>query len=138
MWYAGVDLRKRNSEVIVLTATGLKVLEVQVKSTAEALRRIFATLDGRGEIACTASSLAYWLADSFQDLEITVRIGDPSRLWIIGRKRSKKDRIEARFLAELLRTGAFPAIQIVPQIWSELTATAQHPYIRRRETVRLV
>ncbi|MBI4565818.1 MAG: transposase [Planctomycetes bacterium] len=114
MWYGGVDLGKRNSKIVVLSAGGKTILEAGVKTTAESFRRIFAQMEGPGEIACEPSIRAHWLAAEFEHLGIPVRIGDPSRIRRLSKTKLKKGRIDGRTLAELLRSGLFPDLRIPP------------------------
>ncbi len=133
---AGVDLGKRKSHIKVLTADRKVVEDLKVDNSAETFKRIFGKYKGQIEVACEASSNAFWLADVLEPIVRKVHVGDTKKIRWIAEARIKTDKIDAGILAELLRADLFPSICIPPRRIRELRELVRGMIRLRREATR--
>jgi transposase len=119
-YFAGIDLGKRKSQIKVITSERKVVEELKIENDPKAFERIFKKYKGDIEVACEASSNAFWIADMLAPLVRKVHVGHTSRIRWIAAARIKTDKIDAGILAELLRADLFPEICIPPKRIREL------------------
>lgn len=136
-FYAGVDLGKRKSQVKVLTSERGVVEELKIVNSPEGFRRIFRKYKGEIEVACEATSNAFWVADVLEPLVKKVHVGDTKKIRWIAEARIKTDKIDAGILAELLRADLFPTISIPPRRIRELRELVRGLVRVRRQASRL-
>ncbi len=111
-FYAGLDLGKRKSQVKVIGEDRKVVEEIKVDNTPETFKRVFGKYAKRVEVACEATSNAFWVADLLEPIVHKVHVGDTKKIRWIAEARIKTDKIDAAILAELLRADLFPEICI--------------------------
>jgi transposase len=119
-FFAGVDLGKRKSHIRVITQGREVVEDLKIENDPKAFARIFRKYKGDIEVACEASSNAFWVADTLMPMVKKVHVGDTKKIKWISEARIKTDRIDAGILAELLRADLFPTIWIPPKRVREL------------------
>lgn len=118
--FAGIDLGKRKSQIKVITSERKVAEELKIENDAKAFVRIFKKYKGDIEVACEASSNAFWVADVLAPIVRKVHVGHTSKIRWIAEARIKTDKIDAGILAELLRADLFPEICIPPKRIREL------------------
>lgn len=118
--FAGIDLGKRKSQIKVITSDRKVVEELKIENDPKVFVRIFKKYKGDIEVACEASSNAFWVADVLAPIVRKVHVGHTSKIRWIAEARIKTDKIDAGILAELLRVDLFPEICIPPKRIREL------------------
>lgn len=134
--FAGIDLGKRKSQIKVITSERKVVEELKIENDPKAFVRIFKKYRGDIEVACEASSNAFWIADVLTPLVRKVHVGHTSRIRWIAAARIKTDKIDAGILAELLRADLFPEICIPPKRIRELRELVRGLIRMRRNALR--
>jgi len=112
--YAGVDLHKRFSVITVVDKEGTVIEEAKIATDNKKTKAFFAKFDTEMDIAAEATFNAEWF-HTLMDGEggKKVVLANPSRTKAIGSGAAKTDRIDARMLADLLRSNMLPR-SVVP------------------------
>jgi transposase len=134
--FAGIDLGKRKSQIKVITSERKVVEELKIENDPKAFERIFKKYKGDIEVACEASSNAFWVADLLAPMVRKVHVGHTSKIRWIAAARIKTDKIDAGILAELLRVDLFPEIWIPPKRIRELRELVRGLIRMRRNSLR--
>jgi transposase len=116
MLYAGVDLQRKTSQVAVLQQQGKLLFNRHVRSDREELLRIFGEA-GPSDSLQVAFEATYgwgWFADLLEDVGIPAHMAHPRANKAIASARVKNDAVDAKTLAQLLRTGLLPQAWIAP------------------------
>jgi transposase len=135
-FYAGIDLGKRKSHVKILTEDRKVVEDLKIDNDPKAFARIFKKYNGDIDVACEASSNAFWVADTLAPLVRQVHVGHTTKIRWIAEARIKTDKIDAGILAELIRADLFPRISIPPQRIRELRELVRGLIRIRRQATR--
>lgn len=72
------------------------------------MKAYFQQFPNNTPVALEASGSWYWLADLLQELELDVNLAHPYKVKLIAESKIKTDKIDARVLADLLRTNFLP------------------------------
>jgi transposase len=136
-FYAGVDLGKRKSHIKIINQSREVIEDLKIDNDPENFKRIFRKYRGEINVACEATSNAFWVFDTLEPLVRSIKVGDTKKIRWIAEARIKTDRIDAGILAELLRVDLFPAIAIPPRRIRELRELARGLVRMRRLSVRL-
>ena len=136
-FFAGLDLGKRKSQIKVIGSDRKVVEELKIENSPEAFRRIFTKYGKRVQVACEATSNAFWIADVLEPIVGQIHVGDTKKIRWIAEARIKTDRIDAGILAELLRADLFPEICIPPKRIRELRELVRGLIRLRRQSTRL-
>jgi transposase len=136
VYYAGIDLGKRQSQVRIIGADRKVVEDLRVDNDPKEFVRIFRKYKGDVLVACEACSNAFWVADTLEPLVRKVHVGDTKKIRWIAEARIKTDKIDAGILAELLRADLFPTIAIPPRRIRDLRELVRGIVRLRRQTVR--
>lgn len=105
MVYLGVDLHRNRSSLVGLDEAGSVVLKRSIPSEPEAFRGVFGELGpGPIEVAFEATYGWGWFADLLTDAGVTAHMVHPLATKAIATARVKNDTVDARTLADLLRT----------------------------------
>jgi transposase len=111
MTFVGLDLHKRYITACALEATGGVVAEIrQLATTIATVLDRLAALPQPVVIAMEATLYWEWLVARLQEAGHTAHVADAYQVKLIWQARSKTDIIDARKLAERLRTNLLPAI----------------------------
>ena len=117
--YVGIDLHRRRSVVVRMTAEGEKVSCVHLANDPVALSLEVAKAGPDPDVVIEACYGWYWLVDLLQAEGAKVHLAHPSALGWEGR-RVKNDEIDATDLADRLRMGRLPEAWIAPPAVREL------------------
>lgn len=113
MYYVGLDLHKRYVTGCVLDSQGVVVAETRrVAPTLEALLEWLMPWARPVRVALEATLYWAWLHDRLTAAGYEVAVAHPQQVKLICHARCKTDPVDARKLADLLRTDLLPAIWI--------------------------
>lgn len=113
MTFVGFDLHKRYVTGCALDASGGVVAEVRQLATSRAtLLDWLAALPVPVTVAMEATLYWEWLVTQLQQAGYAVAVAHAYQVKLIWQARSKTDPIDARKLAELLRTNLLPTIWV--------------------------
>jgi transposase len=109
MEHCGIDLSVKSSSVCVMDGAGKVVLETVVSTDEAGLGRV---LKGRKRLRCLleASPLAEWVAGLVEGLGHEAVVIDTRKATGVIRTKKKTDRLDARNLAKMSRTGWYSAV----------------------------
>ena len=107
--YMGMDVHQATTVVAVLDAEGKMALETIVDTQAASIIRLVQSLSGPLHVTFEETTQAEWLYEVVRHFVAEVIVSDPRRNKLLG-EGSKADRVDARKLANLLRTGMVRAV----------------------------
>src|SRR5579872_5300243 len=102
--YIGMDVHKEATVIAVLNGSGKLVMESIVETKASSILQFIHGLRGELHVSWEEGSWADWLYDLLQPQVAQVLVCDPRRNALL-KEGNKSDKIDARKLADLLRTG---------------------------------
>src|SRR6202171_6148333 len=102
--YIGMDVHKEAIVIAVLNGTGKLIMETIVETKATTLFRSLHGLRGELHVTWEEGTWAAWLYDLLQPQVQEVVVCNPRRNALL-KEGSKSDKVDARKLADLLRTG---------------------------------
>ena len=113
MTFVGLDLRKRHITACALDSSGTIVSEIRQLATSIAgVLDWLAAVPAPVVIAMEATLYWEWLVARLQEAAHPALVADAYQVKRIGQARSKTDIIDARKLAELLRSNLLPTIWV--------------------------
>src|SRR5229473_5300323 len=107
--YIGMDVHKEAIVIAVLNTRGHLVMESIVETKASSILQFIHGLQGELHVTWEEGTWAAWLYDLLQPQVAQVLVCDPRRNAFL-KEGSKSDKVDARKLAELLRTGMLRAV----------------------------
>ena len=102
--YIGMDVHKEAIVIAVLNGSGKLVMESIVETKASSILEFIHGLRGELHVTWEEGTWASWLYDLLQPQVKQVLVCNPRRNALL-KEGSKSDKVDARKLAELLRTG---------------------------------
>jgi len=102
--YIGMDVHNEAVVIAVLSGGGKLVMESIVETKASSILQFIQGLRGELHVTWEEGTWASWLYDLLQPQVTRVLVCDPRRNALL-KKGNKSDKIDARKLADLLRTG---------------------------------
>ena len=115
MVYLGVDLHRKVSHVVALDNAGEVVLSRRFGNERAAFQRVFGELEPEPiEVVFEATYGWSWFADLLADAGIPAHMAHPLATKAISAGRVKNDAVDAKTLAQLLRTNLLPEAWIAP------------------------
>jgi len=105
--YIGMDVHKATTVVAVLNSVGKVVEEAIIETNGSRILDFLTSQRGTLHVAFEEGTQAAWLYDLIHPRVASVIVCDPRK---ISRQGNKADRVDARLLAELLRTGGLKPI----------------------------
>jgi hypothetical protein len=107
--YIGMDVHKEATVIAVLNGSGKLVMESIVETKASSILQFIHGLRGELHVTWEEGTWAAWLYDLLQPQVQQVLVCNPRRNALL-KEGSKSDKVDARKLAELLRTGMLRAV----------------------------
>lgn len=109
MEHCGIDVATKSSSICITDGRGVVVLEQVVTTDEAGLRGV---LGGRRRMRCVleAGPLAEWLAEVIERLGHKAVVIDARKARGVIRTKKKTDRLDARNLAKMSRTGWYTAV----------------------------
>src|SRR5271169_4601212 len=102
--YIGLDVHQATISVVVLDSTGHLVMESIIETKAASILQLLHGLSGSLHVTFEEGTCAAWLHDLLQPHVGKVVVCDPRKNALL-KAGNKNDRIDARKLADLLRSG---------------------------------
>ena len=107
--YIGMDVHKEAIVIAVLNGSGKLVMESIVETKASSILQFIHGLRGELHVTWEEGTWAAWLYDLLQPQVTRVLVCDPRRNALL-KEGNKSDKIDARKLADLLRTGMLRSV----------------------------
>src|SRR5438128_12283785 len=102
--YIGMDVHKEAIVIAVLNGSGKLVMETILETKASSILQFIHGLRGELHVTWEEGTWAAWLYDLLQPQVHEILVCTPRRTALL-KEGSKSDKVDARKLAELLRTG---------------------------------
>src|SRR5579863_2051615 len=134
-YFVGLDVHKQLIAFCVKTANGEIVAEGTIPATRAALDEWVQTVPGPWHGAMEATLFSHWIYHHLKPPAAQLQMGHAARMKAISAGKKKRDKIDARTIADLLRCNLFPACFVISP---ELGALRQQMRFRRllvQETV---
>jgi transposase len=116
----GMDLHRRRSVLVRMTADGRKLETSRITNSPAELRRVIARAGKRPRVVLEATYGWYWAADTLAVAGAEVHLAHPLGVRGFAYRRVKNDEKDAADLADLLRMGRLPEAWIAPEEIREL------------------
>lgn len=114
--YAGADLHGNNVFLSLIDGGGREIYRRRVKANLTAVNEALDPYWPRIEALGVESTFNwYWLVDGLQAQGRDVRLGNPAKMTPYEGIKNTDDHTDARWLAEQLRLGVFPASYVYPR-----------------------
>jgi transposase len=124
--FVGIDLHRRRSVIVRMTAGG-EVLEcVRIVNDAGRLAAVMARAGEGPEVVLEATYGWYWAVDALREQGAVVHLAHPLGVKAFEYRRVKNDERDAADLADLLRMGRLPQAWIAPPAVRELRELVRH------------
>jgi len=107
--YMGLDVHQAMTVAVVMDAEGKVVLETMVATEAAAVLRLVKSLSGPLRVTFEESTQAEWVYELLRSHVSEVVVCDPRRNKLLS-EGSKADKVDARKLADLLRSGMLRSV----------------------------
>jgi transposase len=107
--YMGLDVHQAMTVVAVIDGEGKAILETMVPTEAAAIVRLMESLSGPLHVTFEETTQAEWLYEVLRHHVTRVVVCDPRRNRLLS-EGSKGDKVDARKLADLLRTGMLRSV----------------------------
>jgi transposase len=107
--YIGMDVHKETISVAVLNSSGKLVMECVIETKASTILQFFQGLNESLHITFEEGTWAAWLYDLLKPHVTKLAVCNPRRNALL-KEGSKSDRIDARKLAELLRSNLLRSV----------------------------
>jgi transposase len=115
-----MDLHRRRSVLVRMTADGRKLETAHITNSPAALRRVIARAGKHPKVVLEATYGWYWAADTLAAAGAEVHLAHPLGVRGFAYRRVKNDEKDAADLADLLRMGRLPEAWIAPDEIREL------------------
>lgn len=118
--YVGIDLHRRRSVIVRMTKDGEVIDTVRIPNDPLELSLAIEAAGPHPEVVLEATYGWYWAADVLEDCGARVHLAHPLGVKAFAYQRVKKDKSDARQLADLLRMHRLPEAWIAPPATREL------------------
>jgi transposase len=124
--FVGIDLHRRRSVIVRMTAAGEVLETVQIVNDADRLGEVIAQAGQDPEVVLESTYGWYWAVDALQASGANVHLAHPLGVKAFEYRRHKDDVRDASDLADLLRMGRLPESWIAPPATRELRELVRH------------
>ena len=114
-FYCGVDVHPKRSHICILDNTGKKYVNRNMVNNFENFKEILNPFLPNIVVGCESTYSYYWLADGCHQHRIPFYLGHALYMKAISQNKQKNDKLDARTIAELLRTNFFPEAYPYPK-----------------------
>ena len=114
-FYCGVDVHSKRSYICVLDNTGKKYLNRSMVNNFQDFKEVLHLFLPNVVVGCESTYSYYWLADGCHEHRIPFYLGHALYMKAISANKQKNDKLDARTIAELLRTNFFPEAYPYPR-----------------------
>lgn len=135
--YIGFDVHKKTIAICVKDITG-KILEEQtIASTHAEIRSWIAKRNTPWIGAMEATLFTGWIYDLLKPAARQMKVGHPMMMRAIAASKKKNDRIDAKKIADLVRTDFLPECYMAPQHLRDLRRELRYRTLLVHQEVRL-
>jgi transposase len=114
-YFIGLDVHRKFSQACVLDQMGHTVCQSKLyHEDTPRFAEFFAGFPAATALAMEATMGWMWIADMLQERGFEVHLAHPGGVRLIAQSRLKSDKVDARVLAHLLRTGFLPEAYLAP------------------------
>jgi transposase len=124
--FVGMDLHRRRSVLVRMTAEGEVLERVRIVNDVEGLAAVIARAGDSPEVVLEATYGWYWAVDALREQGAVVHLAHPLGVKAFEYRRVKNDERDAADLADLLRMGRLPEAWIAPPATRELRELVRH------------
>jgi transposase len=124
--FVGIDLHRRRSVIVRMTAAGERLETVRIENDPVALALEIAKAGPDPEVVLEATYGWYWAADVLAAQGARVHLAHPLGVKGFTYRRVKNDVRDAADLADLLRMGRLPEAWVAPPAVRELRELVRH------------
>jgi transposase len=124
--YVGIDLHRRRSVIVRMTATGEVLDSTRILNDPQRLAAVLREAGESPEVVVEATYGWYWAADVLTAAGARVHLAHPLGVKAFEYRRVKNDVRDATDLADLLRMGRLPEAWIAPPVTRELRELVRH------------
>lgn len=137
--YIGMDLHKSTSSFCVMTKEGVVLREERIPTSTDRVTRFIRSLGKRTNLSLVLEPVSQWylFADHLEELGVDVHLAHPRKLKAIASASAKTDALDARVLADHLRTNHLPEAYRSPKAvreWKELVRLRSTMVSRRTQS----
>src|SRR5262245_52048541 len=108
MWYVGLDIHKQYCSTVVMDKEGQIKARARLPSQRDALAQFFGRFDEPLHVAMEACYSWAYFHDLLEGLVDEITLAHPAKTRLIAEARIKTNELDARALADLLRTNLLP------------------------------
>jgi transposase len=117
--YIGMDVHKRYTVAIATDEAGKVLRKDRIEHGTDIARApwadYFAALDQKPSVALEATGVSYAVLEAIEPYCESVTVSNPVRTRLIAEQSVKTDKVDAKVLAQLLRTNFLPVVHVLPQ-----------------------
>ncbi len=124
-----LDAHTEWSQMAVISAGGEILIELQVETTPEELRRVVSGIPGPKRVILENGPLSAMIHDALEGLAEQVVSCDPTKNALVSRSDSSNDRLDARRLGILDRAGATHEVYVPPEPYRTLRSLVHYDYM---------
>jgi transposase len=125
--FIGVDIHRKFLQVCVMDSEGLVSDEIRLEmDDPSSIVDFFGRFPAQTPVVVEATCGWMWLADLLESLGLDVRLAHMKGVRVIAESRRKTDRIDARVLADLMRTNYLPEAYLAPREVRDLRMILRH------------
>lgn len=111
MYYCGIDLACKTSAICVTDEQDVRLQELEIPTDADSFRSTFARYQGEPiKVVLEVSPLAEWAAREIETLGFEAIVIDARKAKALIKTKRKTDKIDARKLAKMARTGWYSEV----------------------------
>lgn len=114
-YYCGVDLHPKRSQINVLDNIGTQYVNRNIVNNFNNFKEIINPFLPNIVVGCESTYSYYWLADGCHEHHVPFYLGHALYMKAISQDKQKNDKLNARTIADLLRTNFFPEAYPYPR-----------------------
>lgn len=117
--YIGMDVHKRYTVAVATNAEGEVLRRDRIEHGTNIAQApwadYFASLDQKPRVALEATGVSYAVLEAIEAYCESVTVSNPVRTRLIAEQSVKTDKVDAKVLAQLLRTNFLPTVHVLPR-----------------------
>lgn len=135
--YVGMDIHKNFIQAAALDEQGNIIKEQKFKTDEEEIQRFIKTLKAQKiHAAIEATCTWYYIYETLNALDIETTLVNMRRTKTIAESKIKTDKLDAKTIAQCLRTGFIATAYIPPKTIMEQRTLLRHRMSLRKEIIR--
>jgi transposase len=131
-----LDVHTEWSQMAVISPQGEVLIELQVPTKPEELRRVVSGIPGPKRVILENGPLSAMIHDALEGAAEEVVSCDPTKNALVSRSDSSNDRLDARRLGTLSLVGATHEVYVPPEPYRTLRGLAHYDHMLARSLTR--